>query len=225
MQIEVMIDRLKTLCFGEILFDRIKGEHFLGGAPANVAVHLSRLGAHSRIVSAVGDDSLGKRSISLLNEEGVGTEHIMIHPSLTTGVVEADTAESAAWDHLCLSDSSDIYSQKWDLLYSTTLAQRTANNRKIFESLLKRLDYEHLFFDISQRPKYYSPETLGHTLPYANILKLNTDDLPHVSRYAVWGSRRRERILRTYAVPLSPGAYDSHRGRGGDGILFPIHAR
>ena len=39
---------------------------FLGGAPLNVACHLSELGAQASFASAVGDDRLGREALRRL---------------------------------------------------------------------------------------------------------------------------------------------------------------
>lgn len=50
---------LTTICFGEALWDVLPRGIFLGGAPLNVAYHLSRHGIRALPVSAVGRDFLG----------------------------------------------------------------------------------------------------------------------------------------------------------------------
>ena len=53
---------------------------YLGGSSANMAVGLSRLGAHVGIVSCLGDDSLSRFLIDFLNAERVETSHIKTAP-------------------------------------------------------------------------------------------------------------------------------------------------
>ena len=48
-----------------------------GGAPANVAVGLARLGIDAGFVGRVGADSFGSRLLELLREEGVDTTHCL----------------------------------------------------------------------------------------------------------------------------------------------------
>ena len=50
------------ISFGEILFDVFPDKATLGGAPLNVAGHLTKLGLNGAILSAVGNDELGKRA-------------------------------------------------------------------------------------------------------------------------------------------------------------------
>lgn len=73
---------LKVACIGEVLVDMIPREtgpyregvcfeaHF-GGAPANVAVGVARLGVESAFIGAVGDDPFGEMLLAFLRREGV----------------------------------------------------------------------------------------------------------------------------------------------------------
>ena len=54
----------RFLAFGEVLFDVFPSYTRLGGAPLNVTCHASRLGLDARLVSALGDDSLGKQALA-----------------------------------------------------------------------------------------------------------------------------------------------------------------
>ena len=44
---------------GEILWDMLPQGQQLGGAPANFAYHVSKLGMQGAVVSAIGNDALG----------------------------------------------------------------------------------------------------------------------------------------------------------------------
>lgn len=70
------------LTIGELLIDFISSEYrddfkcdifnkFFGGSPANIAMNTKRLGINSLVVSAVGDDGLGKFLIDHLEMEGI----------------------------------------------------------------------------------------------------------------------------------------------------------
>src|SRR5690625_1664610 len=58
-----------------------------GGAPANVAVGLARLGAKSTFLGKVGDDVLGNFLQETLESYGVETGHMQFSPDVRTGVV------------------------------------------------------------------------------------------------------------------------------------------
>lgn len=82
-----------VLCFGEALID-LRGERVggaqryipqPGGAPANVAVGVARLGGHARFAGQVGADSFGRDIHKALTGYGVDTSYL----------VHADTALTA----------------------------------------------------------------------------------------------------------------------------------
>ncbi|WP_064092791.1 aminoimidazole riboside kinase [Rossellomorea aquimaris] len=58
-----------------------------GGAPANVAVGLARLGAKSTFLGKIGDDVLGQFLVHTLNDYGVRTNQMMFTKDVRTGVV------------------------------------------------------------------------------------------------------------------------------------------
>ena len=77
-----------VVCFGELLVDMVgdadaslrDAPRFLkapGGAPANVAVGLSRLGIESRFVGQVGQDPFGDFLIETVAREGVDTAYLL----------------------------------------------------------------------------------------------------------------------------------------------------
>ena len=64
-----------VICVGELLWDILRtGQRLLGGAPANVAYHLKRLGADVRLISRVGEDELG--AAARLELERLGTVNL-----------------------------------------------------------------------------------------------------------------------------------------------------
>ena len=108
---------LSVLCIGETLFDGLPSGVFLGGAPLNVACHLSLLSVHTSYASAVGNDRLGLEAIRRLNGKGVDTQLIRSVDGMETGFVTAHIDEAgdatyefvtpAAWDAI---DSDGIAS-------------------------------------------------------------------------------------------------------------------
>ena len=87
---------LDAVCFGEALVDLLpdrrgrlrdceRFEAHSGGAPANVAVGLSRLGLRTAFVGVVGDDEFGHLLDSRLSAEGVQA-HLRYSREAKTGV-------------------------------------------------------------------------------------------------------------------------------------------
>ena len=86
----------RVLCLGEILYDVLADQlgrslseveswtSYPGGAPANVACALVRLGTPSAFVGAVGEDEPGKELVKLVEEIGVDTTGVQRHPSSPT---------------------------------------------------------------------------------------------------------------------------------------------
>lgn len=52
----------------------------VGGVARNVAENLARLGVGTTLLSAVGDDTSGKRILQRTQEGGVNTEHVVVQP-------------------------------------------------------------------------------------------------------------------------------------------------
>ena len=62
----------------------------IGGAESNLASHLARLGVGSAWASAVGDDPIGRRVRSTLEERGVDIRWVVVDRSAPTGVYFKD---------------------------------------------------------------------------------------------------------------------------------------
>jgi len=89
---------LDVLCFGEVIIDflpeqagrRLRDvERFarhLGGAPANVAVGLARLGAAAGLMTLVGDDEFGAFLRAGLEREGVDVAAVGVHATARSGI-------------------------------------------------------------------------------------------------------------------------------------------
>lgn len=86
----------KVICPGELLIDFIcedkdkslaQGEHFIkkaGGAPANVAVAIKKMGVQSYMLGTVGDDQFGIFLEDTLKKYGVNTDYLIKLPDYDT---------------------------------------------------------------------------------------------------------------------------------------------
>ncbi len=82
------------ITLGELLIDLTqKGEDengngkftaFPGGAPANVAVAASKLGASTGFIGKVGNDAFGRKLAETLSEEGVNTDGLLVSDDVPT---------------------------------------------------------------------------------------------------------------------------------------------
>lgn len=86
---------IEVICIGEILIDitpldlngyreGIKLEAHIGGAPANVAVGVARLGHSSAFVGAIGDDPFGKMIIDFLAKNNVNIKWLIMKKARTS---------------------------------------------------------------------------------------------------------------------------------------------
>ncbi|MEG4497611.1 carbohydrate kinase [Microcoleus sp. F10-C6] len=86
----------RVLCLGELLFDCLADKPgvsleeveswtaYPGGAPANVACALVKLGTAAGFIGAVGGDELGNSLVQVLQEVGVDIAGVQRHPSAPT---------------------------------------------------------------------------------------------------------------------------------------------
>lgn len=87
---------MKVTCIGEMLIDfvctdtnagLVKGHDFVkkpGGAPANVAACIGKLGGDSVLVAAVGNDPFGQYLIEQVSHYNVDTKHVSVLNDSTT---------------------------------------------------------------------------------------------------------------------------------------------
>ena len=81
---------MKILCLGEVLIDMLSAgaadqsempamnsfQPYAGGAPANVAVAVAKLGGQGAMVSKVGDDTFGRFLQDMLSYHKVNTDYV-----------------------------------------------------------------------------------------------------------------------------------------------------
>lgn len=181
----------KIIGIGEIVWDFIEdtttGEvkRVLGGAPLNFAYFASQLGAESYIVSAVGNDELGKETADMISKYGVNLDFLQINDR-PTGLVQAKKYPDRDTEYnICPEQAYD--NMKYDpaikeLLANAkavcwgTLAQRDKDmeSRKAIPMILKNVPESCLkVYDINLRPTAYIREIVEGSLQYADVLKLN----------------------------------------------------
>ena len=173
---------MRVLSFGEILWDVFGDEKTIGGAPFNFAAHLSRLGAESYMVSCVGKDDDGASALEECKRLGIKTDYISVDRRYKTGRCEVtlngnmpsyDLVRDTAYDHI----PNTIPSGKFDALYMGTLALRSPDSRRAFNTLLKYADKTEVFFDVNFRGDFYTRELVSSLLRETTILKLSSEEI------------------------------------------------
>lgn len=178
---------------GEALWDVLPEGKKIGGAPANFAYHVSQFGLPSCVVSAIGDDALGKEIIENFTSKGLdqliaevpyptGTVQVEIDQ---TGIPLYDIKENVAWDNIPYTEHLDALAKRTKAVCFGSLAQRNVVSRETINHFLYTMpkdDDSLIVFDVNLRQGFYNKEILCKSMQNCNILKINDEELITVSR-------------------------------------------
>jgi len=234
-------DGMKTvICFGEVLWDSMPQGLFLGGAPLNVAYHLSRLGCEALMVSTVGDDVLGEEVLDRMKAFGLSTEHIAVSGALRTGLVKVqlDRAgnasytiiDPAAWDKIDVPDDLVRKTSSAQALVFGSLAMRHEHN---IHQLSRLLDLPGILkvFDVNLRPPFDNMDLVFALARRADVLKLNEEELSRLTGLesgtegAVVDLARRSGVKRICVTLAARGALLYDNGQWFPGKAEPVEVR
>lgn len=165
----------------------------IGGAPANFAYHVSQFGLPSCVVSAVGEDALGREIVENFTSKGLN--HLIETVPYPTGTVqvEIDQAgipqyeikENVAWDNIPYTALLERLAQRTRAVCFGSLAQRNVVSRNTIDRFLDampRTDDSLVVFDVNLRQGFYNEDILRSSMERCNILKINDEELIAVSR-------------------------------------------
>lgn len=178
---------------GEALWDVLPEGKKIGGAPANFAYHVSQFGLPSCVVSAIGDDALGKEIIENFTSKGLdqliaevpyptGTVQVEIDQ---TGIPLYDIKENVAWDNIPYTEHLEALAKRTKAVCFGSLAQRNVVSRETINHFLDTMpkdDDSLIVFDVNLRQGFYNKEILCKSMQNCNILKINDEELITVSR-------------------------------------------
>lgn len=178
---------------GEALWDVLSEGKKIGGAPANFAYHVSQFGLPSCVVSAVGDDDLGREIIENFTAKGLkqliadvpyptGTVQVEIDQS---GVPQYEIKENVAWDNIPYTERLESLAERTTAVCFGSLAQRNVVSRNTinrFLDVVSRNEENLIVFDVNLRQGFYNKEILCNSMKRCNILKINDEELVTVSR-------------------------------------------
>ena len=152
-------NRYPVVCFGEILWDILPQGSVPGGAPMNVAYHLSRLGQRPAIITRVGFDDMGKELINIFSGYGITTDFFQIDYKIQTGRVYAEFRENnevlyniikpAAWDFIEWEDDFKPLIQQAEYFVFGSLITRNKQSKNILFKCLEIANTK--VFDINLR--------------------------------------------------------------------------
>jgi fructokinase len=177
---------------GEVLWDLLPSGKVLGGAPANFAYMSSVLGAQGIVASRVGNDELGRDACRVMQELGLSTAYLQHDEERETGIatVSIDVAgqpnftikNSVAWDFLDWSPQWEELSSRADVVCFGSLAQRSEKSAATIERFLKNTPKKTVrICDANLRESFYTQGVLRKSFQYADVVKLNDQELLQVS--------------------------------------------
>lgn len=191
---------MKILCTGEMLIDFTPGDtanSYIanpGGAPANVAVSVSRNGGKAGFFGKLGNDDFGHMLVDTLKSENVELvcsnltdEAIttMAFVSLSKEGERTFTFARKPGADLLLSDKDlDMLDLTgWDYVHAGSVSQSGNPSAETVLKLLQKANklMKTVSFDINYRDKIWSIEEckkeVEKVLPYVDILKISDEEL------------------------------------------------
>lgn len=192
---------LKIASYGEIVWDIFPDQKKIGGAPLNVALRLHSFGVETTMISAVGNDTLGKESLTEIKTRGLDTTHIQRNDKPTgqvtvtldqKGAATYGINKDTAWDHIAWTEKNVQAVTEADAFIIGSLAFRTEaplpldlenietedtvpTNIEAIEVLLQRSKYT--VFDLNLRAPHYDMEIVVGLMEASQLIKLNDEEL------------------------------------------------
>lgn len=195
----------RVVCMGELLIDftanslgKIRDvaafEKNPGGAPANVAVCVAKLGGKSAMITQLGDDEFGRFLLGVLTENGVDTSGVFFTKKANTPLAFVSLDESGERDfEFYRNPSSDLFLAQSQITESIVTGSifhfgsvdlvdfpvRGAHEKAIFIARKKGM---LVSFDPNLRYNLWPDrttllDTVRKFIPLADIVKLNLEEL------------------------------------------------
>lgn len=207
---EAAMSQPQVLTLGELLIDFVATQSgnlrnspgfykCPGGAPANVAVGLRRLGVHTGFIGKVGDDEFGYFLKDVLEKEGIDTKRLHFTKEAKTTLAFVSLAEAGERDFMFYrnpgadellrpEEIEEDYISSGKVLHFGSLSLTSEPARS---ATLKAIEYAHehglaISFDPNLRPSLWQDEremkevTLQF-ITQCDILKLSEDEVEFIS--------------------------------------------
>lgn len=179
----------KILSIGEIIWDVYPDKKTIGGAPLNFAAHVVQCGAESTLISAIGNDDLGKEAIKTLSEFGVDCRYIKTTNQPTgqcivsldgNGIPHYNVLKDVSYDQIIMDETEylQLNCENYDALYFGTLIQRNEVSKKTVHELVRNCKFKSIICDVNLRPDCYDFDSINFCLTHATILKVSMEEEP-----------------------------------------------
>jgi len=186
----------QVVSIGEVVWDIFADHQVLGGAPLNVAYHLSTLYIATRMISRVGTDALGYTTLEKIASLGLATAGIQQDKEQTTGrvmvTVDAhnepsfDIVAPAAWDFIDSEAAGQAAGAEPFLLVFGTLAQRAQASRNAIRALWQKAAVR--CYDVNLRPPFTTRELVLESLTAADVVKMNEKEIAIIADWTDTGA-------------------------------------
>ncbi|MCD6625275.1 aminoimidazole riboside kinase [Klebsiella michiganensis] len=168
-----------------------------GGATANVAVGIARLGGDSGFIGRVGDDPFGRFMRHTLQQEQVDVSHMRLDGQHRTSTVVVDLDDQGERTFtFMVRPSADLFLAEEDLpqftanqwLHVCSIALSAEPSRSTTFSAMESIKHAggRVSFDPNIRPDLWQDQELLHAcldraLRMANVVKLSEEELVFIS--------------------------------------------
>ena len=157
---------------------------YVGGCPTNISVGARRLGLHSAVLTAVGNDPVGDFILRFLQREGVETRFVPRKPGRRTSAVVLGIEppdrfpltyyrDNCADIELTIDDvlASPVADSKALLISGTGLSKEPSRSATLFAAEVARQAGTPVVLDIDFRPdQWHDPRAFGVTI--RSVLRL-----------------------------------------------------
>ena len=185
------------LCCGDVVLDLVPAaladgtpgfRPVCGGAAANSAVALARMGAPASFAGAIGDDPAGHTLAENLRGEGVDTQHLSTLDKPTSRVLAQPVPDGTRFDLYITGTASPAYAPRPRLLTKEVKALVIGGISLMWQA---GADYEALagaareqlvWLDLNIRPGLIADESgyrarLDRMMALADVIKVSDEDL------------------------------------------------
>ena len=152
-----------------------------------------QFGLKSCVVSAVGDDILGKLILDNFKEKKLETAIATV--AYPTGVVQVEIdqvgvpqyviKENVAWDNIPFTPELEELAHKTCAVCFGSLAQRNVVSRNTINRFIDAMPQDEetlIVFDVNLRQGFFNKEILDDSMKRCNVLKINDEELITISR-------------------------------------------
>jgi fructokinase len=202
---------MNIISIGEVLWDVFEDTEHLGGAAFNFAAHAKILGHSVSFISAVGDDTRGRRVLEKMEALGLSkrfAKHVKGH---STGIVTVNLDNSgqphfsihrpAAYDfpHLSEADLGELSSSRPDWIYFGTLFQMSPKAKALTLKVIETNPKARRFYDVNLRENCYEAALVNELMSLATAVKLNDQEADVIQSMYDWSYSSLEDFCRSTA--------------------------